>query len=127
TLEVVLVVVLAGNEQELAAVVADPAAGDGQRQRLGRLAAQLGELGGQLLVVEQRRLRLPGRIDEPVARALAGTVAVPEAISLADPARRHRRAVGALGQAGRRVLGGQLVVRLRRLRRRLLGADRRQR
>src|SRR5262249_42505061 len=79
-LEVVLVELVVEDERELGRVVAHPAALQLQLGGVDGLAALLGQLAAELLLVEEGHLGLLGRIDEPVAGALAGAVGVPEEV-----------------------------------------------
>src|SRR5581483_4596569 len=62
-LEVVLVELVVEDERELARVVADPAARQPEVGGVDRLAAQLGQLRPDLLLVEEGGLGLPGGVD----------------------------------------------------------------
>ena len=86
------------DEAERRALVVDFRIGKRQRELVDRLAQLDRQFGREILVVEERLLLPLGRVDDRVVRSLAGLVAVPEVIRLADPLRGYGGAVDPLAQ-----------------------------
>ena len=108
--QVVLELIILGQELELAGLVVEAHARQRQLVRVERLADRFGELRPELDAVEQRLLGGLAGVDLVPLLALAGVVLVPEGVRFADPVGLHRRAVDELAEELGAVLVGLLVV-----------------
>ena len=97
-------------EPDLRVVLDEPDRGD--RQVLGVVgrAQDARELRRHLGIVEERRLRLLDRIDNPPPAARRCFVVVPETIAELEPVRRHSGREDVLADLRRRPARGQIVV-----------------
>ena len=89
-------------EPDLRVVLDEPDRRDRQMLRVVRRAQDARQLRRHLRVVEERRLRLLDRIDDPPLPPGRRLVVVPEAIAELEPVRRHRRREHVLPDLGGR-------------------------